>query len=209
MGAGALQHVYSQSEDVTDSFTGGKLGGLLDVRDDRIPALQSSLDQLAAGLASALNSAHHNGFDLNGNGGGDLFVPPPAGGVGAAAGMAVAFTDPALIAASSDGTPGSNGNLIALSAVHDSNIVGGQRPLDVYSRIVFQVGNDVGNSSADLDAANLILQQLDDQRSSVSGVSLDEEAANMVRYQSSYQASARVVSTINQMLDAAVNLGRY
>lgn len=209
LGSGAQQHVFSQTKDVTDFFTGGKLGGLLEVRDSSIPALQGNLDQLAAGLATALNTAHSAGFDLNGDPGVDLFVAPPTGGVGAAAGMAVAFTDPALIAASSDGTPGSNGNLAALSAVHDSSVVGGQKPLDFYSRIVFQIGNDVSNSSADLDAANLILQQLDDERASVSGVSLDEEAANMVRYQSAYQAAARVVTTVNEMLDAAVNLGRY
>jgi flagellar hook-associated protein 1 FlgK len=75
--------------------------------------------------------------------------------------------------------------------------------------MVFQVGSDTANASADLTASSLILQQLEDQRASVSGVSLDEEAANIVRYQTAYQAAARVVTTVNDMLDAAVNLGRY
>ena len=203
------EHILAEGKDITSSLSGGKLGGLIAVRDTTIPGLQSNLDQLAAGLATALNTAHRAGFDLNGNAGGDLFVPPPAGGVGAASALSVAIADPALLAASSDGTPGSNGNLIVLSAVHDQAVVAGQKPLDFYSRLVFQVGSDTANASADLTASSLILQQLEDQRASISGVSLDEEAANIVRYQTAYQAAARVVTTVNSLLNAAVNLGRY
>jgi len=209
MGTDGMQHIFAANQDITGSLTGGSLAGLLAMRDQKIPSIQSSLDQLAAGLANALNTAHRAGFDLNGNPGGDLFVPPPVGGAGAAAGLTVAITDPTLVAASSDGTPGSNGNLAVLSAVHDQAVVAGEKPLDFYSQVVFQVGSDTANASADLNAAELILQQLEDQRSSVSGVSLDEEATNMVRYQTAYQAAARVVTTINDMLDAVVNLGRY
>ncbi len=209
VGSDGTEHISSEGKDITSSFSGGMLGGLIAVRDTTIPGLQGNLDQLAAGLATALNTAHRGGFDLNGNQGGDLFVPPPVGGVGAASALTVAITDPALLAASSDGTQGSNGNVTVLSAVHDQAVAGGQKPLDFYSRIVFQVGSDTANASADLNASGLILQQLQDQRASISGVSLDEEAANIVRYQTAYQAAARVVTTVNDMLDAAVNLGRY
>jgi len=188
--------------------TGGKLGGLREVRDRGIPALQNDIDQLASGLATALNAAHRGGFDLNCDPGGDLFVTPPTGGAGAAAGMAVAFSDPALIAASSDGTPGSNGNLAALSAVHEQRREDRSRSTSTLASCS-RSGTTSATVGADLGAANLILQQLDDERSSISGVSLDEEAANMVRYQSAYQAAARVITTVNDMLDAAVNLGRY
>jgi len=209
IGSGGTHGVFSGTADISSSIASGKLGGLLAARDQTIPSLQNNLDQLATGLATALNTAHRAGFDLNGNPGGDLFVPPPTGGAGAAGALSLAITDPSQVAASSDGTPGSNGNLAVLSAVHDQAVAGGQTPLDFYSNIVFQVGSDTANTSADLDASDLILQQLEDQRSSISGVSLDEEAANMVRYQTAYQAAARVVTTINQMLDDVVNLGRY
>jgi flagellar hook-associated protein 1 FlgK len=209
MGSGGMHQIFAGSTDITSSLPAGKLGGLLAMRDSGIPVLEGHLDQLAAGLATALNTAHRGGFDLNGNAGGDLFVPPPVGGVGAAGALSIAITDPSLLAASSDGTPGSNGNLAVLSAVHDQVVAGGQKPLDFYARIVFQVGSDTANTTAELDASQLILQQLEDQRSAISGVSLDEEAANMMRYQTAYQAAARVVTTVNDMLDAAVNLGRY
>jgi len=205
--AGGIHKIFAGTVDITGLIPAGKLGGLLDVRDNRIPALQASLDQLAAGLATALNTTHRSGFDLNGTAGTDLFVPPAAGGAGAAAALSVAITDPTLLAASSDGTPGSNGNLAVISAVHDQAVAAGQKPLDFYSRLVFQVGSDTANAAADLSASQLILRQLEDQRASISGVSLDEEAANIVRYQTAYQAAARVISTVNTLLDTAVNLG--
>jgi len=208
-GSNGLQHIFAEGHDLTSSLTGGSLSGLIQMRDQQIPGMQSSLDQLAAGLATALNTAHQTGFDLNGNAGGNLFVPPPTGGAGAASAMAVAIADPALLAASSDGTPGSNGNLAALTAVHDQPVVSGQKPLDFYSNIVFKIGSATSNTSADVDASTLIMQRLQDQRASVSGVSLDEEAANMIKYQTAYQAAARIVTTVNDMLNAAVNLGRY
>lgn len=74
---------------------------------------------------------------------------------------------------------------------------------------MFTVGNAISNGLAELDASTLILQQLQDQRGSISGVSLDEEAAQMIEYQHAFAAAARVVSTVNDMLDVAVNLGRY
>lgn len=94
-----------------------------------------------------------------------------------------------------------------LSAVATAAVAGGQSPINAYSNLVFQVGNTTANASADVDASNQILQQLQDQRGSISGVSLDEEAANLVQFQTAYQASARVITTINAMLADAVNLG--
>src|SRR5580765_5293447 len=136
--AGGVHKILAGTVDITGLLPAGKLGGLLDVRDNRIPALQANLDQLAAGLATALNTAHRNGFDLNGAAGADLFVPPAAGGAGAAAALSVAITDPVLLAASSDGTPSSNGNLAVISAVHDQAVAAGQKPLDFYSSLVFK-----------------------------------------------------------------------
>ncbi|MBI3478432.1 MAG: flagellar hook-associated protein FlgK [Acidobacteria bacterium] len=206
IGTGGIHQVLAGTVDVTGLLTSGKLGGLLQVRDTTIPTVLGNLDQLATGLATALNTANRTGFDLNGVQGTDLFVPPV--GAGAAAALTVSITDPALIAASSDGTPGSNGNLALLSAVHDQAIVAGQKPLDFYSRLVFTIGTDTANAGSDLEASSLIVRQLGDQRASVSGVSLDEEAASIIRYQAAYQAAARVVTTVNTMLDLAVNLGR-
>jgi flagellar hook-associated protein 1 FlgK len=206
-GSDGNAHIFASGQDITSSLTGGSLAGTLQVRDQEIPSVLSQLDQLAAGFSNAVNAANAKGFDLNGKAGGNIFSTPPAGTTGAAANMTVAITDPSLIAASSDGTAGSNGNLANLSAVATENVASGQTPINFYSNLVFQVGNTTSNVSADVDASTSILQQLQDQRGSISGVSLDEEASNIVQYQTAYQASARVITTIDAMLADAVNLG--
>jgi flagellar hook-associated protein 1 len=93
-----------------------------------------------------------------------------------------------------------------LSGVQNQAIADGQTPTDYYSNIVFGVGNDVSNASAELNSSQLILNQLQDQRGSISGVSLNEEAANMVQYQNAYDAAAQVVTTINDMLYTTINM---
>jgi flagellar hook-associated protein 1 len=207
LGGGGVQHIMAGSQDITASLTSGSLAGLIQIRDTEIPSLQSKLDQLASGFANALNTANAQGYDLNGNKGGNIFVPPAVGGVGAAAALTVSMTDSALIAASSDGTPGSNGNLAVISAIANQVVANGQTPLSAYSSIVFQVGSDTANTSAEADSSLLILQQLQNQRGSISGVSLDEEAANLVKFQTAYQAASRVVSVIDSLLSDALNLG--
>jgi flagellar hook-associated protein 1 FlgK len=204
-GAGGLQHIFAQGTDITSTLNSGALGGLIQARDQAIPALLNSLDTLASGLADAFNSANANGFDLNGNVGGNLFTP--VSGAGSAANIGVAITDPALIAASSDGSPGSNGNLGNLSAIQNQTIISGSTPTAYYANIVFTVGNDVANGTVELQSSQSVLQQLQDQRGSISGVSLDEEAANMTQYQQAYDAAARIVTTINQMMETVINMG--
>jgi flagellar hook-associated protein 1 len=205
-----VQDVYAQNVDITSTITSGQLGGLLNARDQQIPALQNQLDTLASGLANAVNGVQTAGFDLKGDAGTNLFNPPPAGGTGAAASLSVAITDPSLIAASSDGTAGSNGNAEAMYALSTQAIIGGptggQTPTDYYSGIVLNVGNATANATAEQTASSQILQQLNDQNTAISGVSLDEEAANMVQYQQAYDASAQVITTINDMMYTVVNM---
>jgi flagellar hook-associated protein 1 FlgK len=199
-----VQHIFSQGRDITSTIISGQLGGLLAARDQEIPGIQNQLDILASGLAHAVNGVQAAGFDLNGTSGASFFRAPAASG--AAASLSVALTDPAGIAASSDGSVGSNGNLEALYALRNQAIVSGQTPTDYYSSIVFNAGDAAANATAQQSASSLVLQQLNDQRSSVSGVSLDQEAANLVRYQQAYAASAQVISTINSMMQTVLNM---
>jgi flagellar hook-associated protein 1 FlgK len=201
-----LHDVYSQGSNITGTITSGQLGGTIQARDRQIPAFQTQLDTLAAGLANAVNAVQAGGFDLNGVAGTNLFTPPPVSGVGAAASLSVALTNPALIAASSDGTPGSNGNAEVLYALRNQAVISSQTPTAYYSGIVFNVGNETANANAEQNASALVLQQLNDQRASISGVSLDQEAANLVRYQQAYSASAQVISAINSMMQTVINM---
>ncbi|HTV65679.1 MAG TPA: flagellar hook-associated protein FlgK [Bryocella sp.] len=205
-GSDGTQHVFSaQGNDITGEISGGELGGTLEARDQTIPDLQTQLDSLASGLVQALNSANAMGTDLNGNPGGNLF--DPVSGAGAAANMTLAISDPSLIAASSDGTSGSNGNLANFSAVANQAVADGETPSDCYADLVFQAGTAVENGNAELTASGAMLQQLQQQQSAVSGVSLDEEASNLLLYQRGYQAAAEAVTAVSQMLETAINMG--
>jgi flagellar hook-associated protein 1 FlgK len=208
--ATGMHEVLAQGTDITSAIVGGQLQGLISARDDGIPSTQSSLDNLAAGLISAVNRQQNDGYDLNGSKGADFFAPftPSASSsnAGAAATMTVVLTDPDQIAASSDGTSGDNGNATAMADLQNKPIVSGQTAGDYYSNLIDQVGNDVSNATSEQQAVGLVLQQLTNQQASISGVSLDEEATNLINYQQAYEASARVISTVDELNLAAINM---
>jgi flagellar hook-associated protein 1 FlgK len=198
--------VFSGGTDITSRLSSGELGGLIQARDQGLAGVQSSLDTLAYNLASAFNAQHAAGFDLNGSPGGNFFAPL-ASVTGAAASLAVALSDPSKVAASSDGTPGSNGNALALANLENQNVISGQTVTGFYSNLISTVGNQIADAKTQQAAQSLLLQQLQNQQRNVSGVSLDEEAANLVKYQMAYDASARVVSVVNSLLQTTVSLG--
>jgi flagellar hook-associated protein 1 len=208
--ATGMNDVYAQGSDITSSIASGELQGYISARDDGIPSAQSSLDNLASGLISAVNKQQNDGYDLNGSSGANFFTPfsPSASGsdAGAASTMSVALTSPDQIAASSDGTQGSSGNATALANLQNQAIVSGQTPGDYYSNLSDQVGNSVSNATAEQQAVGLVLQQLTNQQAAVSGVSLDEEATNLMLYQRAYEASARVISTVDELNQTAIEM---
>lgn len=76
-----------------------------------------------------------------------------------------------------------------------------------YSGLIFQIGNDVASAQNENQGAQLAVQQLRNQIGAISGVNLDEEAANLALYQRSYQAAAQVASVVNDLMLTAINLG--
>jgi flagellar hook-associated protein 1 FlgK len=201
------QEVYAQGSDITSSIQGGTLGGTIVARDTAIPATLNQLDSLAAGLENSFNSLNQSGTDLNGQAGGALFSTPPTGTTGAAAEMSVAITDPSGIAAGQDGTSGDNSNLTAMLALQNQNIVNGQTPLSAYSNLVYQIGNEVSNAQSESQSSGDLVSQIQNQIGSVSGVSVNEEAASLIQYQQAYQAAAQVASVMNSLIGTAINLG--
>ena len=206
--ATGMNDVYAQGTDITSTIASGQLHGLISARDEGIPSTQSSLNNLAASLISAVNQQQNAGYNANGTKGADFFTPftPVIAGsnAGAAATMTVAITNPNQVAASSDGTQGDNGNATALANLQNSTIVSGQTPADYYSNMIDQVGNDVSNATSEQTAVGLVLTQLTNQQASISGVSLDQEATNLIQYQQAYEASARVISTVDDLTSATL-----
>lgn len=203
--ATGFQDVFSQGSDITSAIQSGTLGADIQLRDQQIPSILNNLDTLANGIATAVNTQSAAGFDLNGAAGGNFFVPPAAV-AGSALNLSVAITDPSKIAASADGTPGNNANATALANLQNANIVGGQNPLTYYSNLVFQVGNSAATVSGQLTGENLLVQQIQDQIGSVSGVSIDEEGAHLIQYQSAFTAAAQVAGIVNTLFQTTINM---
>ncbi len=206
-GTDGLQQVLdSNGNNITSSIQGGQLGGAIQIRDQVIPGFLNSLNTLASQFATAFNAAQAKGYDSNGNVGQNFFTVP-AGTTGAAAGISVALTSPSQIAISSDGSAGSNGNVANLSAALTNALPSGQTPANAYANIVFQVGNATSNAGADSTAIGQNILQLTNQQSAVSGVSIDEETTNLIRYQTAYEAAARIVSTIQALSTVTLDMG--
>ena len=203
-GPTGMLDVFAQGQDITNTIQGGNLGAAIQVRDQDIPGILNQLNTLAGDFATSMNTAQAAGFDLNGNPGQPLFSFTAGG---AAASLSLATTDPNAIAASSDGTPGSNGNIANLMAVQTQALPSGQTPTESYANIVSTSGNLASQAQADLTASTTSLNQLNDQLGALSGVSINEETANLLNYQNAFSAAARVVTTVDQLTQTVLSMG--
>jgi flagellar hook-associated protein 1 len=204
-GASGMQDIFSNGQDITSTIQGGILGGTIQVRDQDLPGLLNQLDTLASQFATSFNTAQAAGFDLNGNPGQALFSV--TAGPGAAASFSLATTNPNAIAASSDGSPGSNGNVANLMAVSTQPLPSGDTPTNSYAAIVSQSGILAQQAQAEVTASTTSINQLSDQLGAISGVSINEETTNLLNYQNAFSAAARVVSTVAQLTQTVLSMG--
>ena len=105
------------------------------------------------------------------------------------------------------GLPADNENARRIAALENAAIMSGGTGtlVDSLSSLVSQAGIDSSRAKVGLERQSLVVDQVIAQREAVSGVSIDEEAANLVEFQRSYQAAARVISTVDQMLEILLN----
>lgn len=141
--------------------------------------------------------------------GGDSFlIRPTAQG---ANGFSVAITDPADIAAAdAPGAVGNNVNALALAALQTAGTLanGTATYLGAYGQMVNEIGNKTRELEVTSAAAGTLLEQTNATLQSESGVNLDEEATNLLRYQQAYQAAAKVMQIAKEMFDMLVSIGR-
>lgn len=161
---------------------GGKLGALTALSGSTIPALRADLDAIAAGLTGAVNAIH-----------------PTAVFAGTTAATFTVVATPASIDASSATTAGANDAAIALAALRNAT------PTTGYADLVRRIGALSADAATQARTAGAVTASLGEQRASVAGVSMDEEMANMVRFQRGYQASARAMTTMDELFDTLIN----
>lgn len=198
--------VRSQSTGQTITPTSGDLAGNIDVRDGAVATLQSSLDSLAAQLASEVNSVHATGYNLNGDHGNDFFSGNSAGSITVNAAL---LDDPSLIQASStSGAVGDNGTALALAQLANQSMagLGNQTFSQNYDQTVAQLGQELASTNSQVANQQTVQDALTQQRASVSGVSIDEEMTDLMKYQRAYEASAQLVSIIDSLLETTINM---
>jgi flagellar hook-associated protein 1 FlgK len=180
---------------ITSQIGGGKLAGFLQVRDVNLPDYMNQLDTLAYGIAQQVNALHSTGYDQTGAAGGNFFVPI-ASVAGAAAALAV---DPAVAAdvrkIAAAGIPDAGDNQIAraLASLGSTPVLnsGTATFSDVWGQLVYSVGRDSSAAQDHQQNRAAVVSQIDALRDQVSGVSLDEEATNLLKFQRAYEANAK------------------
>jgi flagellar hook-associated protein 1 FlgK len=209
-----VTHFFVGSTDITSDLAsgGGELGGLVTARDQSIPTTLASLDQLAYGLSTSVNTVNNAGTDMDGDNGnaGNIFNAPTQV-AGSAAAMSVVMTGadaPNKIAAAGLGLgTGDDSNAVAAWNLSTSAIIGGQTPSNFYSNLVSTLGATVSEATTQNTALTASVSQLQSQVNSLSGVSLDDEASNLEQFQRSYQAASQVFTILNSIMASALNLG--
>ncbi len=206
---GGTTAILDQSgNDVSSGVTGGSVGGQLAAQNTALPSVRSTLDAVAYRVATAVNAQNAAGLDGNGNAGGAIFTVTPTAS-GAAGAIAVVATAPSAVAAAGvgEGTLGSS-NANALAALATGTDSSGETIAAQFASLLGTIGTASAGVQEQNATQSASLTQLTTQRDALSGVSLDQEAANLTQYQQSYDAAAKVFAIVNQLLTDSINLGQ-
>ena len=293
--------VSSQTQ-ITETIIGGKIGGLINLRDRLLPDFLNRIDKLSASVSHEFNLQHRMGFGLDASTGLDFFLPlnptvspssantgtaavnasvapppenidgldpPPtseplrfdpyelsfSGGQytlrnlktgtslttsdpeitfegmlisvtesmaqgdrfdisfhkGSSGEMAVSLSDPNQIAASAstETLPGGNANALLFAQLQDKTVVAlGDTLQGFYSSFVGDIGSRTQEATMHLSIEETTRERLNSMREEVQGVSLDEEMTRLIQFQRSYQASARMVTTADELFETVIGLKR-
>jgi flagellar hook-associated protein 1 FlgK len=189
-------------------ITSGRVHGTLDARDGGLKDLRSGINDLAKSLIDEVNSVHSAGFALDGTTGRAFFLGSSAADIRVNQAL---LDDPTSLQVSGSATArGDNRVAQALSQLGNRSIVAldGQTLGNAYNRIVGRLGEDLSSVNQQLADQKVVAELLKGQRDSVSGVSIDEEMADLTRFQRGYQASAKLINTIDELMDTTLSLKR-
>ena len=181
---------------------GGELKAMYDLNGTLVPDYLSRLDDLATSLVTEVNNIHTDGMDFDGNPGVEFFT---AGSTAANISLNSALVGhPELVAASATGARGNGYIALQIAELQQPNLAGGMSIDEIYRALVGTVGGAASSADRQAEAQSLSLQQFTTQQQSVSGVSLDEEMANMIKFQQAYNAAARMLTVMDEMLGVLI-----
>jgi flagellar hook-associated protein 1 FlgK len=210
---------------------GGSLGAELNVSATIIPNTMAKLDTLAKGIVQGVNAIHssgtvYSGSPLTGSAAGNFFDetnPPPAGGDPSLTARGIkldaTMTSGAAVAASGGSStgPGDNSVALAISNLRDTTqtltdssgtTVATTNLDDYYNSIIGDVATSSSQANDESTVQSTLMSNAQARRQSVSGVSTDEELIDVIQHQHSYQAAARMVNVVDDMMQTLVSLGQ-
>ncbi len=190
---------------VKTALSTGELFALSDAFTNKITNYKERLKNVFETIVDEVNALHTKGYTID---------KPPRMGIkffdsfenGKLQINEQVLRDPMKIAVSSDGTAGNGDIAVALAGIKDKKLLEGMTIGQYYSEMINDIGNTINNANNSKESVNLVLQQLNAQRDSYSAVSIDEEMTNILKYQKSYDASAKLVKMANDMLDTLINM---
>lgn len=189
------------------SLGNGRLHGIVEMRDEVIGEQYAKLDEMATALVDRVNELHRTGYGMNGTSGINFFDNNTTGARNIALDVNI-LDDAWKIAASQDGAPGDGNVALQIFDLREAKIVSGNAVTvdDFYAAMMGTLGVQTQEATFMRENQELMVQQLENQQSSVSGVSLDEEMTNLIRYQHAYEAAARLISTVDEMMRAVLDM---
>jgi flagellar hook-associated protein 1 FlgK len=191
------------------SLQGGEIKGLMELRDQDIGSVMSDLDSFAVALANRVNEVHRTGYGMNNATGNDFFASNVTGAADFCVSNAVA-NDASLIATGA--TPDASGdNSIALqiAGIQSEKLLnnGLSTADDFYRDSILKLGSKKSYAAGQLKVEQAAMDNLDNRRQQVSGVSLDEEMTRLVQVQQAYNAAAKIVTTVDEMMQTIMAIG--
>ncbi len=218
------------STPITSGFQNGRFASMLEVRNNDIRELQDRIDNVAYDFAKSVNAVHRRGYanrpteigpdgtarntDSWGPLTGINFFANIDDRAGAAKNLRLSdeVRDDLsnIVTALNPNSPGDNRVAIAISKLqHERIMSGGSATLEeYYLQTIGNVGLEAGKAKFDAEQAEGIYAQANAVRERISGVSLDEEAANLVKHQHAFQASAKVIQAADEMFQTVLGLKR-
>ncbi|MDJ0782880.1 MAG: flagellar hook-associated protein FlgK [Desulfosarcinaceae bacterium] len=191
------------AQDITGEIDGGNLKGHLEVRDTYIPDFRGRLDTLAGEIISQVNTLHTAGYGIDGvSTGNDFFSGTDARTI--AVHTDIQNDNGLIAAAQAVNAPGDARNAAAIAALQDAATIGSSSFQGYYASLVSDAGSYAQESNIYYDYQSSMLRQMESYREEVSGVSLDEEMVNLVKYQNAYNAAAKMVSTVDELLETLI-----
>jgi flagellar hook-associated protein 1 FlgK len=203
--SGNLQVLDGNGNNIAGFATSGKLGALVTLANKTIPGYISQLNTLSRNIADTINSTLTSGVDQNGNPGVAMFSYNP---ISPAQTLSVSMTDSSTIAAATAADPGGNDNAVTLSTLDTKpqTGLGGFTFTSYYGNLASLVGTDSSKAQSDQTTNQQVLTQSQTLRSNLSGVSLDQEATELVEYQQAFDATSKLVNAIDQMMQTLINM---